>query len=244
MKLRPFWHYYGGKWGAAPEYPAPQYDTIVEPFAGAAGYSTRYHDHQIILVERDPLIAALWRWLIQVDPTTIERLPLTFDCDARDLDVEPEAAWLIGFWLNTATAQPCQRPSKWNTAGTKPGVFWGPLARARIPLNDAPMADVVDLPGDYHTAPAATATWFVDPPYQHAGIHYRHGSDAIDFGALALWCRSRCGQVMVCENAGAEWLPFKPFAHGRSATGEGKKSKEALWYREQPIGLFSRQEKP
>jgi hypothetical protein len=32
--LRPFWRYYGGKWRAAPRYPAPRYDTIIEPFAG------------------------------------------------------------------------------------------------------------------------------------------------------------------------------------------------------------------
>jgi len=33
--LKPFWQYYGGKWRAAPHYPKPRHDTIVEPFAGA-----------------------------------------------------------------------------------------------------------------------------------------------------------------------------------------------------------------
>ena len=41
-RLRPFFCYYGGKWRAAPKYPPPEHDTIVEPFAGAAGYATRY----------------------------------------------------------------------------------------------------------------------------------------------------------------------------------------------------------
>lgn len=34
MTLKPFWRYYGGKWRAAPSYPAPLHNTIVEPFAG------------------------------------------------------------------------------------------------------------------------------------------------------------------------------------------------------------------
>jgi len=42
--LRPFWRYYGGKWRAAPSYPSPRCETIIEPFAGAAGYSLRYPD--------------------------------------------------------------------------------------------------------------------------------------------------------------------------------------------------------
>lgn len=39
--LKPFWRYYGGKYRAAPRYPVPLHRTIVEPFAGAAGYSLR-----------------------------------------------------------------------------------------------------------------------------------------------------------------------------------------------------------
>ena len=39
--LKPFWRYYGGKYRAAPAYPPPRLGTIVEPFAGSAGYSLR-----------------------------------------------------------------------------------------------------------------------------------------------------------------------------------------------------------
>ena len=59
--LRPFIRYYGGKWRAAPLYPAPMHSTIIEPFAGAAGYSMRYPDRDVILVERYPVIAVLRR---------------------------------------------------------------------------------------------------------------------------------------------------------------------------------------
>jgi len=58
--VRSFFYFYGGKWLAAPRYPAPRYDTIIEPFAGSAGYSLRYPDKRVVLVERDPKIAATW----------------------------------------------------------------------------------------------------------------------------------------------------------------------------------------
>lgn len=43
MNLKPFFTFYGGKWRAAPHYAPPEFATIVEPFAGAAGYSVRHH---------------------------------------------------------------------------------------------------------------------------------------------------------------------------------------------------------
>jgi hypothetical protein len=57
--IRPYFVYYGGKWRAAPRYPAPRHDVIVEPFAGSAGYALRYHERKIILVEKDAVLAEL-----------------------------------------------------------------------------------------------------------------------------------------------------------------------------------------
>ena len=79
--------------------------------------------------------------------------------------------------------------------------------------------------GDYRSAPDLEATWFVDPPYQPTrgmktgqGLGYAPGctSRELDYGELAEWCRSRRGQVIVCEQEGADWLPFRPC--GTSAT--------------------------
>lgn len=75
MKLRPFWRYYGGKWRAAPRYPQPRYDTIIEPFAGSAGYSLRYPERRVILVEKYTVIAEMWRYLIAVTPAEVLRIP-------------------------------------------------------------------------------------------------------------------------------------------------------------------------
>ena len=54
------------------------------------------------------------------------------------------------------------------------------------------------------------ASWFVDPPYQNQGKHYHYGPENVDFAMLGNWCRTRLGQVIVCENEGADWLPFTP----------------------------------
>ena len=58
-QLRPFFGYYGGKWrDALKHYPEPDHETIVEPFAGSAGFSLRYAHRKIILCEIDPE----WTW--------------------------------------------------------------------------------------------------------------------------------------------------------------------------------------
>ena len=59
-------YYYGRKKKIAALYPEPQQTIVIEPFAGSAAYAlhgSRWQN-QVILVERDPQIAALWRWLI------------------------------------------------------------------------------------------------------------------------------------------------------------------------------------
>ncbi len=84
------------------------------------------------------------------------------------------------------------------------------------------------IEGDYTMAPDVDATWFIDPPYDNAaGENYRHHK--LDRYALAQWCRGRRGQVIVCENEGASWLPFAPlrtFKRGLRAAGG---SREVVW---------------
>jgi hypothetical protein len=76
-------------------------------------------------------------------------------------------------------------------------------------------------------------TYFVDPPYQIMGQHYRVGSKLLDFAALGSWCRARVGRVLACENRGADWLPFRPLARTQSAFGRRSssraKSDEVVW---------------
>ena len=231
--LRPFFSFYGAKWRAAAHYPAPEHPVIVEPFAGSAGYSLRYYARRIVLVDRDPLIAALWRYLIRVRASEIRSLPdIKADQTVDDLGVCEEARWLIGFWSNQGSSYPHKRPSTW--AREYPEKFWGEARRERVASQVEHIRHWSVIEGDYSSAPDARATWFVDPPYEKAGTHYKHSSKAIDFEHLGEWCRRRRGQVIVCENVGAEWLPFEPWRDilsGGQGTRRSNKSAEAIWYR-------------
>lgn len=128
MNLRPFFSFYGGKWRDAPKnYPPPSYPTIVEPFAGSAGYSVRYANRKVILCDLDPVIAGLWEYLIQVSPEEILAIPdVPLDGSVDDLNLTEPQASLVGFWVNNGASRPCKRPSKWMRGGTHAGSFWGP----------------------------------------------------------------------------------------------------------------------
>jgi hypothetical protein len=74
---------------------------------------------------------------------------------------------------------------------------------------------------------AGPATWFVDPPYEgRAGRAYR--GTRLDYDDLARWVEGLRGQVIVCEAAGADWLPFTPIWQTRGIKG---RSREAVYVR-------------
>ena len=232
--VRPFFGYFGGKWrDALRNYPAPGHSTIVEPFAGSAGYALRHHTHNVVLCEKDEIIAGVWAYLIAVRPSEIKAIPdLPAETTVDELPVCQEARWLVGLWLNRAASRPRRSPSRWMREGARPGSFWGERVRGTI-------ASQVDLirhwrihHGDYSGAPVVgPATWFVDPPYQEAGRHYHHGAAGLDYADLAAWCRARAGQVIVCENAGAAWLPFEPLREVKT-TRAGRRSAEVVWLKD------------
>lgn len=226
--LKPFFCYYGGKWRAAPHYPHPRHETIIEPFAGAAGYSTRHPQHKVQLYDTDPTIVSVWEYLIRATESEILGLPDVFDEIPQHLP--QEAKWLIGFWLNKGTTRPSKTPSAWMRGGTHADSFWGPAIRARLAGQVGVIRHWQVSERSYKDVEQQEATWFVDPPYSGtAGRHYRHNS--IDFAALGAWCKDLKGQVIVCENQGATWLPFQPFKEikaNESRTG-GKRSAEVVW---------------
>lgn len=229
--LRPFFGYYGGKWrDAVKNYPSPEHDMIVEPFAGSAGYSVRHASRRVVLCEIDPYVAGVWRYLIRASAAEILLLPdLEEGETADDLPVPQEARWLVGFWLSRGVSSPRKSPSSWMRSGVRPGSFWGTRARETIASQVDEIRHWQIFEGDYRECPVnSTATWFIDPPYANAGKHYRFGSGGIDFADLANWCRSRPGQTIVCENDGASWLPFEPLAKVK-ATRPGGRSSEAIW---------------
>lgn len=229
--MRPFFGFYGGKWRDSPRhYPAPTYRTLVEPFAGSAGYSVRYAALDVVLCDSDPVIAGVWSYLTKVTPREILAIPdVPLGGCVDDLGLVQEAAWLVGFWLNRGASRPRKRPSKWMRGGVRPGSFWGERVRQTIASQVESIRHWRVYNVSYVDCPVAgPATWFVDPPYQGAGKHYSHGSGAIDFTALGRWCRAREGQVIVCENEGADWLPFRPLG-GVKTTRKDARSREAVY---------------
>lgn len=230
-QLRPFFGYYGGKWrDALKHYPEPQYSTIVEPFAGSAGFSLRHAERKVILCEVDPILAAVWQYLIRVSSKEILSIPdLGANQTVDDLDIPQEARWLVGLWLNRGAASPRKSPSRWMRDGIRPGSFWGDRVRNTIASQVDTIRHWKIHNCDYNHCPKPKkATWFIDPPYEAAGRYYRYGSEQIDYSALAKWCRSRHGQVIVCENDGATWLPFRYLATTKT-TRSNRRSVEVFW---------------
>lgn len=109
--------------------------------------------------------------------------------------------------------------------------YWGEGIRGRIANQLQHIRHWTIANKSYAEIENQDATWFVDPPYQVSGVRYRFNE--IDFDHLGKWCQSRQGQVMVCEQDGAAWLPFAHFRTVKALEGRNgaKKSKEVIWYK-------------
>ena len=238
--LAPFWRYYGGKWRAAPRYPRPAYDLIVEPFAGAAGYACRYPDRDVLLIDADPVICGIWRWLIgatAADVLAVNDVP--DGGTTADIDAPPAARDLVGFWSNPGTATPRKRRSAWAALSTRSAAngSWAgwPLARERIAQQVHRIRHWRIQLGSYESAPDVEATWFVDPPYQTAaGRHYRQ--QVSDYTALGGWCDARSGQVIACDQQGSDW---RPWTAEIGIKGRRGRSAEVYWHRnDRQLAMF------
>ncbi|MBK9392057.1 MAG: DNA adenine methylase, partial [Bacteroidetes bacterium] len=134
-RLELFFTFFGGKWRVARHYPKPFYKTIIEPFAGSAGFALHYPGHKVFLFDLDPIVCGVWSYLINSPEHEILNLPLAVE-DVRELKLPQEAKWLIGFWLNKGMTAPCNIPSKWmrNHAqdASRLNTYWGEGVRSRI----------------------------------------------------------------------------------------------------------------
>ena len=225
-----FFSYFGSKGRMAPLYPKPQYDTIVEPFAGAAGYSTRYPSKRVILCDKSDVVCAVWEYLIAASPADILGLPIfsdeeahkkSFDLHAALGKVPDGAKYLVGFWMTQSQTYASRR------AQGNHGSAWTQSIRARTARQVLGIKHWRIIKDSYtNTASeAGAATWFIDPPYKSAGKRYKVNS--IDYAELAKWSRARQGQVIVCEQAGADWLPFRSLVKERNASN--RENHEVYW---------------
>ena len=242
MKLRPMFKHYGGKWRLSSRAPAPAHDTIVEPFAGAAGYSLRYGaGRRVLLYDTDPDTVAIWEYLLGASVEDIERLRWTVEpvharADVRDLGLQRAEMLLVQRWLTTQGSRSNWRMTPSGSAFVKnlPGSYWSDRTINRIQDQLSSVAKWEVHWSSYADAPDIKAVWHIDPPYQSnkdAQAEYKHAS--IDYGVLAAWCKARRGQVMVHEQHGADWLPFETLdvrARTGRQTSAGENRQHEVWW--------------
>jgi len=210
--------YYGSKGKVVDCYPPPKHNKIIEPFAGSARYSLRFWQKDILLVDKYPVIIEVWNYLINATEKDITGLPKmkTGDCiDNYDLsDIERK---FLGFIVQTSS-------------GMRKTV--SPFVKDIEPVLKKIASQLFMIRhwktklGSYEDLENEEATWFIDPPYQFGGHEYKHSNKQIDFNKLGEWCKNRNGQIIVCENTKADWLPFKPMIDMQGATF---KTTEAIW---------------
>ena len=217
--------YYGSKSKIVNYYPPPKHKLIIEPFAGSARYSLKYWRNDILLVDKYPVVIEVWKYLQQCTPADILKLPkpLIGD-DLRKYEQLSEIEKkFMGFMVQAAQGKPA------NTV-TKMSAFYANASdiREQIAGELYKIKHWTIMQGCYKDVPNNAGTWFIDPPYQYGGQHqYKFNNKSINFYHLADWCKSRNGQVIVCENTKADWMPFKPMVELQGAANTN--TTEAIW---------------
>jgi site-specific DNA-adenine methylase len=221
-------NYFGSKVKSAHRYPAPRYHTIIEPFAGGAGYSLLHHTHDVILIDKSPDVIGAWQWLIAASRADVLALPLIKPGqDVHELDAPPGGRLLISWCLSATSDRPRRISNHWSL---KPGSCsaWRADRRTQMATIAERIKHWSAFVADYSDLPNANATWFIDPPYSGVSAYPHH---TIDYKYLASWSREREGQAIVCERDGATWLPFAPLYRMHTANAQNGMTRcaEAVW---------------
>lgn len=212
--------YYGSKSKIVKYYPPPKYDKIIEPFAGSARYSLKYYKNDITIVDKYDVIVNVWSYLKQASENDILKLPrLKAGQSVNEFGLSMVEKQFLGFVVINGLESPRERVSSWNKDQQD-----SILKRIAGQLFKIRHWNIIL--GDYNNLENQEATWFIDPPYQFGGEHYKESNKNIDFQMLAEWCKSRNGHVIVCENTKADWLPFKKLIDMK---GSKHKTTEAIW---------------
>jgi len=202
--------YYGGKGMIVNRYPAPKHKTIIEPFAGGAAYSLKYYKHDVVLNDLNQKTYGVWKFITNlVNYKFIKKIPVevkkgdTIDNITKGKGFPSGLIYLLRSACNVGTfgAKNCNQitkigAEKWKHNTIDKLKFWMPkLCHWKITNKD------------YISMENVEATWFVDPPYNNdSGKIYK--TNIVNYSELSKWCLSRKGFIVVCEDYGANWLPF------------------------------------
>ncbi len=215
--------YYGSKSKIAKLYPYPQFETLIEPFAGSARYALHGENwkRKVKLFDLDNRICMVWDYLIRVSEYEILALPdIPNGAHLDTFKLTQEQKLLIGCCIQSASGfrKTASKVGNFNTWNRDKNRIAKTLHKVRHwTIENKGFSDIDN----------EIATWFIDPPYEKKGIYYKCSSKKINFQDLANWTKSRTGQVIACENLGATWLPFKPLC---TITGAAhRKNVEAIW---------------
>ena len=220
-KFKKMFSYYGSKSKVVDYYPPPKFNKIIEPFAGSARYSLKYWQNDVLLVDKYKVIIDVWKYLKSASKNDILKLPrLKSGENLNDFCLSEIEKQFLGFIIVGGLESPRQ----------KAGSFRDTQKQNQILKNIANQLFKIKhweiKLGSYNELENEEATWFIDPPYQFGGEHYKESSKKINFIKLAEWCKSRNGQIIVCENTKATWMDFKPM---REMQGAMFKTTEAIW---------------
>lgn len=215
------WSYFGSKSKVIKYYEPPKHNKIIEPFAGTAKYALMYWEKDILLVEKYDVIYNIWKYLQEASSQDILSLPNAEPKAFIQKTGYKPADDLMYFCSNRGSALP----------GHKAGAFcsWN-KNKIKISENLYKIKHWKIINKSYEDLENETATWFIDPPYQKLGYRYKHHD--MNYSSLALWCKSRQGQAIVCENEDGTWLPFSPL---KKMTGNKHTKIETVWYNKQHI---------
>lgn len=226
--------YYGRKKYIIDSYPEPLYDTIIEPFAGAASYSLKYYYKNIILIEIDECIYNIWKYLIKSSSKDILNLPLLNKGDTlsdKKFDklkkVEKD---LIGFFIKTSCSRPNNIQSshknynKWNDKYRK--ILSEDVNKVKHWKIYNCSYDHINLDVLKHK----NITWYIDPPYQGSGgLYYKYSNKYINYNKLLKWINNIDGEIILCENEEANWCKkLKPL---KISYQRGNKHIEMLYHK-------------
>ena len=225
------WSYYGSKGKIVKHYPKPKHSLIIEPFAGTAKYSLLHNSHNVLLNEKYETVYKIWKWLIEdaTEEEILSNIDFFLGDNIECLNIKQEHKDLIGFIINRGSASPANIVGKWSCQ-VKSNPNWASTPNYSLKQISKNLKNIKHWKvnyGDYKNIPNIEATWFIDPPYKNGGQYY--SINDIDYEELSKWCKSRKGQVIVCENSDADWLNFKPLLE---INGQRKKTIEVIWTNE------------